>query len=79
MPALVDPAKIYVFIQLKEHCITMRRAEVYGCCADVPVTDAAGAPFVGDLLGLLLPGKNARGTRICVHRAQCCVKLSMYM
>ena len=31
----------------------------------LPVTDAAGTPFFGDLLGLLLPGKNARGTRIC--------------
>ena len=30
-----------------------------------PVTRAADGPFFGDLLGLLLPGRNALGTRIC--------------
>ena len=30
-----------------------------------PVSEAAGSPVVGDLLGLLVPGKKARGTRIC--------------
>ena len=32
-----------------------------------PVIEAAGSPVVGDLLGLLVPGKKARGTRICRH------------
>ena len=33
--------------------------------SNIPVTDAEGGPFLGDLLGLLLPGRNALGTRIC--------------
>ena len=35
-----------------------------------PDIDTAGALLLGDLLGLLLPGRNARGTRICDNRGK---------
>ena len=83
MPALVDPARAFVLTQHSMQMVTTNGdtfLKQYVCDCQMsfalPVTDAAGAPFFGDLLGLLLPGNKARGTRICKHRNHWCQKAS---